>query len=235
VRYKQTALGVIWVLLQPLVASGVFAVVLRTLGAQKDVRPIDSLIFFMAALAPWSSFAMAVQNAAMSMEMNANMISKVYFPRMVIPGAYVCGAALDFLIAFAALFGIAAFAGAFRPALIAAMPLLLVVQMMAAMGLGLFFGALNAQYHDVKYVVPFLLQIGMFVSAFITLEGRSPVVRRILSLNPMASVIETYRALLAGRGVNYALLGEGAGIALFLFVGGLLFFRAREAKLVDIL
>lgn len=235
VRYKQTALGVIWVLLQPLLGGVIFAVLFRSIGAKHTAGWYSDLLFFMAGLVPWTSFSSAVQNAATSMETNAGMISKIYFPRMVIPGAYVCGAMLDFFIAFVVVLGMGAFGGALSPMLIVLVPALILIQMAAAMGIGLIFGALNAQYHDVKYVVPFVLQMGLFVTIPQALAKWPAAAQPILSLNPMAGVIEAYRALITGGAVNYPLLGEAALISFVLLIGGIWFFRARESKLVDIL
>jgi lipopolysaccharide transport system permease protein len=231
VRYKQTALGVIWVILQPLLTGGLLSVIFRRLGAGVDA----SALAFMGALVPWTSFATAVQNASTSMELNANMINKVYFPRLIVPGAYVCGSVVDFVLSFAALLVIAAVSGAFTPWLLVLMPLLLFIQLTAALGLGFFFGALNAQYHDVKYVVPFLLQIGMLATVLQPLRAWSPEVSQILALNPMAAVVETYRDLLSGYALDWPLIAQGAAIGVAFLLGGLWFFRAREARLMDIL
>lgn len=235
VRYKQTALGVIWVLLQPLMGGVIFAVLFRSLGAKQGPNWYSDLLFYMAGLVPWTSFSTAVQNAATSMETNANMISKIYFPRMVIPGAYVCGSMLDFIIAFVVVLIMGAFGHGLSPMLAALVLPLVLIQMAAAMGIGLLFGALNAQYHDVKYVVPFVLQMGLFVTIPQSIVNWPAAAQPILSLNPMAGVVETYRALIVGSPVNYPLLGEAALISFALLIVGIWFFRSRESKLVDIL
>lgn len=235
VRYKQTALGVIWVILQPLLAGGLFAMIFQGFTHRADQGFLANMLVAMAALVPWTSFASAVQNGAMSMEANAGMISKVYFPRMVIPGAFVCGAALDFLIAFAAFLLISVLAGQFTVWLLILMPAFLVIQMMAAMGIGLFFGALNAQYHDVKYMVPFILQMGMLVSVLVDLANHGRMVQHLLSLNPVAPLIYGYQCALHGQALDLVLTGQAALISVFLLAGGIWFFRVREAKLVDIL
>ena len=239
VRYRQTALGVIWVVLQPLMTGGLLAILFKSAGIMSDIGAMDSMLFFMAGLVPWTAFALAVQTSSTSMEVNANLITKVYFPRMLIPGAHVCGSLLDFIIAFSVLVVMAAFSGALRPALILVMPLLVIVQVMAATGIGLFFGALNAQYRDVKYVVPFLLQMGMLLTVLIPLDTWNSQLRPVLSFNPMAAVVETYRALLglsgAAASVDSMLLVKGAVVSALLLVFGIWFFRKREAKMVDIL
>lgn len=235
VRYKQTALGVIWVLLQPLMASGIFAVVFRQIGAMEDSTALEALLFFMAGLVPWNTFQMAVNSASSSMETSANLITKVYFPRMVVPGAYVVGSGLDFFIGLAVFLGIGYYAGMPIWWVLVGVPLLLPMQMAFAAGIGLFFAALNAQYRDIKYVVPFLLMIGMFITVLVPIDSWNPWVGFALGFNPMAAVVEGYRALLAGESLDILLTAKGALIAAAALVLGTAFFRAREAKLVDIL
>ncbi len=236
VRYKQTMLGVVWVILQPLLAGGVFSVVFRNLGAMQETSATDLLLFHIAGLVPWTTFSTAVTTSSASLETNANLISKVFFPRLVVPGAYVCGSVVDFSIAFTVLMILAAATGKFSPLLILAMPFLLAVQLMAAAGIGLIFSILNAQYRDVKYVIPFALMLGLFVTVPASLDSwKQPLLREILSFNPMAAPIETYRAILTDRPVDWSLLGKGTTSALTLLLAGIWFFRRREARLVDIL
>jgi lipopolysaccharide transport system permease protein len=210
---------------------------------------IEALLFFMAGLVPWTSFQNGVQMAATSLEQNANLVSKVYFPRMTVPASQVISSLVDFLIAFATLLIIAAVGHALRPELILWMFPLLLIQTVAAMGLSLFFAVLNAQYRDVKYTIPFLLQLGMFITVWIPLEDwrrgevglgegsgwLAPYLYQLLSLNPMAGVVETYRAVLGGEAVNWVLLGKGTVVSCVLLLVGARFFSAREKRLVDIL
>lgn len=235
VRYKQTALGVIWVLLQPLAASGILAIVFRQIGAMGDATAMETLLFFMAGLVPWNTFQLAVTNASASMEQSANLISKVYFPRMVVPGAYVVGSVLDFLIGLVLLVGIGLYAGLPVWWLLAGVPLLLPIQLMFAAGLGLLFAALNAQYRDVKYMVPFLMMIGMLLTVLVPLASWEGAMGVALAFNPMAAVVEGYRSLLAGGELDIMLTLKGACVAVVVLVVGTVFFRAREARLVDII
>ncbi|MGF1572803.1 MAG: ABC transporter permease [Sumerlaeia bacterium] len=247
IRYKQTALGVIWVILQPLITGVVFAAIFGLIRGQ--FSGIDALLFFMAGLVPWTSFQNGVQMAALSLEQNANLVSKVYFPRMTVPASQVISSLVDFLIAYTTLIIIALVGGVFTPQLIGWLLPLLFLQLIAGLGLGLFFSVLNAQYRDVKYIIPFILQLGMFITVWVPLEdwgnGKigfgentdwvSPYLYFLLSLNPMAAVVETYRALLAGNAVNLVLLAKGTISALVFFIIGFQFFTAREKRLVDIL
>ncbi len=234
-RYKQTALGVLWIILQPLLTSGIFTVVFGSLRGLSDQGTLGNISFFLAGLVPWMSFATAVSNASASMETNAHLVSKVYFPRMVVPLAYIAGSVIDFLIAFAVLALFAGLAGALDPWLFAVMPLLLLLQLVFAGGLGLFFGALHAQFRDIKYLIPFALQCGMFICVLMPLANWPRAVQVALSFNPMTGVIEAYRALLHGAPVPWWLLGRGAAVALAFLLVAAVFFRRREAKLIDLL
>lgn len=247
IRYKQTMLGVVWVILQPLITGFIFAGIMRLITGQ--MSGMQALVFFMAGLVPWTSFQNGVQMASMSLETNANLVSKVYFPRMTVPASQVISSVVDFAIAFVTLVIISLVAGVFNFGLILWMFPLLLIQLIAALGLGFFFAALNAQYRDVKYMIPFLLQLGMFVTVWIPLERwrageiglgsewswLSPYLYELLSLNPMAGVVETYRAVLSGTDINWLLLGKGVAISAVLLVVGARFFAAREKRLVDVL
>ncbi|MBX3729195.1 MAG: ABC transporter permease [Candidatus Sumerlaeia bacterium] len=235
VRYRQTALGIVWVVLQPLATGGMFAAIFRRLGVGGDGPVLDSLLFFLAAVVPWMSFSSAVGSCATSLESNANLIAKVYFPRLCVPGAYVAGSAVDYGFAFLVLVGFALAAGAFTPWLLVAAVPLLAMQLLTAAGVGTFFAILDAQYRDVKYVVPFVLMIGMFLTVLVRPGQWGETAGMLLTLNPMLAIAETYRALLTGNPVDWALACKGAVVACAVFVGGVWFFRFRESRLVDVL
>ena len=246
VRYKQTALGVIWVILQPLLAGAVFAAVFGALTGR--FSGAEGLLFYMAGLVPWTAFQTGVLMAAASMETNANLVSKVYFPRVVMPGAHAIGAMLDFAIGFVVVLAVALLVGNVSPLLFALLPVLLVIQLATAWGIGLFFAALNAQYRDVKYALPFAMQILMMMTVLVPLADWSKLLSNsetfsqyadwlpvVLGLNPLAGVIETYRALLIGGSIDGLLLVKSLAMSLVLLLAGLRFFSARERRLVDIL
>lgn len=235
VRYKQTALGVIWVLIQPLLMSGVFALLFRRLGAMPNQTSFDATLFFLAGMVPWTTFATGVTHASASLESSANLVSKVYFPRMVVPGAYIAGSTLDYLIACSMLIVMSLVAGKFGIGFILMLPLLLLIQLCFAWGLGVALAALNAQYRDVKYAVPFLLTMGMFVTVLIPRESWGESMSFVMGLNPMSVVVETNRAVLSGGSVDVLGLARAAAIAVVCALVGSTFFRSREAKLVDIL
>ena len=178
-----------------------------------------------------------MQSAAGSLEASSNLVSKVYFPRLVVPGAYVFASCVDFGFALIVLLVVTAAAGGLGllPPLLMAVPLLLVVQLAAALGLGSALAALNAQYRDVKYVVPFALQLGMLATVLIAPDAWPAEARWIWALNPMAGVVATYRSLACGQAMDGLLLAQSSVSALFLLIGGVAWFSHRERRLVDLL
>lgn len=249
VRYKQTLIGVAWVILQPLVNSLIFVIVLSRM-AKMPTQDLPPLLFFMAAFVPWTCFANGVAQAAASLENNANLIGKVYFPRLIVPGAAVLATLADFLISWT-LFILVVAAWKTLPGHLAGNPwtwrllpftlLLLFIQIVAAFGIGTALAVLNAQYRDIRYALPFLLQTAMWLSpvawpAQRLVESRlGPVGLFAVYANPMAGVIETYRALLAGTSPPYGLLGIHTAIAIGLCLFGVMFFNKRIYRIVDIL
>lgn len=247
VRYKQTFLGVIWVVLQPLISGVVFAAVFGLVRGQ--FNGLQDMLHFMAALVPWTSFQQGLQMASTSLEQEANMISKIYFPRMIVPSSRIIGSVVDFFIAFPTLLAVASLAGVFDIRLLLYMPLLLLIQVMTGLGLGLIFSIMNAQYRDIKYAIPFILQLGLFITVLIPLEqwrtGEvgfgpdlnwiTPYAYQILSFNPMASVVESYRLLTNGDPLNWLLIGKGFGGSVVLLSLGIWLFGRREKLLVDII
>ncbi|MBI5396621.1 MAG: ABC transporter permease, partial [Verrucomicrobia bacterium] len=235
VRYKQTALGVIWVILQPLFMSGAFALIFGKLaGMPTDGLPV--MLFYFAANVPWSTFATAVSQSALSLEVNAGLVTKIYFPRTVIPGAIVAGSVVDFAIGWTLLSGLALWFGRWHWQLFAVTPALLLVQVLTALGFGLVLGALNARYRDVKHAVNFFIQVLMLATPVIYPASKLPeVAQRLLFLNPMAGVITTYRSVLQDGSVDVALVVNSLLMAFVLCVGGLWFFRKNEARFADIL
>jgi lipopolysaccharide transport system permease protein len=234
VRYRQTALGVSWVILQPLMAGVVLAAVFHRAGVDRG-SAIHGLTFFVSGLAPWSTFASAVNQATTSLERSADMLRKVYFPRMIVPCAHVVGSALDYVITLTLVYGLAFVVGGFNPLLLAMTPLLLLMQLAFAAGVSLFLSALNAQYHDIKYVVPLILNVGLFASVLIPYQAWGWPGRFLLSMSPMTAVIGTYRAVIFQRPLDDTILLNGLIISMVTLVAGAWFFRFREAQVADIL
>lgn len=235
VRYKQTALGVVWVILQPLFMMGAFSIIFGKIAKM----PTDGLplpLFYLAALVPWNTFATALSQSALSMESNAQLISKVYFPRVVVPGGIICGSFVDFAIGWTLLNGVAIWLGHWHWQLLAVTPLLLLMQGATAFGVGLVLAMLNAQYRDVKHAVGFVVQIFMLATPVIYPLSRLPLwAQRWVFFNPMAVVVTTYRAVLQNTPVDWQLVGLALATALAYLAGGVWFFRRREVYLADVL
>ncbi|MCX6907831.1 MAG: ABC transporter permease [Verrucomicrobia bacterium] len=235
VRYKQTALGVLWVILQPIFMTGAFAGIFGGI-ARMPTDGLPYVIFYLGALVPWNTFAAALSSSALSMENNAHLISKIYFPRLVVPGAVVCTSFVDFAIGWTLLNIAALWMGYWHWQLVAVTPLLLAIQAMTVLGFGLALAALNAQYRDVKYAVTFLIQIWMLATPVIYPASRLPQwAQDWLFLNPMAGVVTAYRATLQNTPLPWELVGSCALMAVLYLAAGFWFFRKREAKLADIL
>lgn len=235
VRYKQTALGVVWVILQPLIATGAYALIFGKI-ARMPTDGLPYILFYFAATVPWNAFTREISGCAQSLESNAHLITKVYFPRLIVPAAIICASFVDFAIGWVLLNVAALWMGAWHWQLPALTPVLLLTQWLTSLGAGLFLAALNAQYRDVKYTVGFLLQVWMLASPVIyPLSGLPAWAQQLAFLNPMAAVIETYRACFRGSGIPTVLLLQSLAMGGIYFTLGLWFFRKRETRLIDIL
>jgi lipopolysaccharide transport system permease protein len=241
VRYKQTVLGVLWVLIQPLLTAGIFSVIFGTL-AKIPSQGLPYPLFYLAALIPWTCFTNAISQASGSLESSAGLIKKVYFPRILIPSAMVLGTIIDFLIGWTAFTIVAIVYGYWTWFFIPFTFVMLLLQQSAAMGIGLILGIFNAQYRDVRYVIPFLLNTLMLTSPIIfpieLIRGSHMLgswAEVAVSINPMAGVVETYRALLAGTYIPYKLLECNFCVAGFLLLFGIWIFRKREDQIMDLL
>lgn len=234
VRYKQTALGVIWVVLQPLFITGAYSLIFGKI-ARMPAEGLPYALFYLAALVPWSTFAAALSQSAQSLETNAQLISKVYFPRLVVPGAIVCGSFLDFLIGWGVLVVASITMGHWHWQLAAITPLLLLIQGCTVLGIGLVLAALNAQYRDVRHTINFFVQIFMLATPVIYPLSRLPDwIRRWIFLNPMAAVVTTYRTTLKGEPIDWRFVGLSLAMAVLYAFVGTWFFRKRELTLADI-
>ena len=235
VRYKQTALGAAWAVIQPFFTMVVFSLFFgRLAGVPSDGIPYP--IFAYSALLPWSYFAGALDRAGNSLVGSANLITKVYFPRLVIPLSAVLAGLLDFAIAFLVLIGMMLFYGITPTALVVALPFFLLLALLTALGVGLWLSALNVQYRDVRYTIPFLTQFWLFASPVAYPASLVPERWRALyGLNPMAGVVEGFRWALLGRAQPPGpLLGVSVMVVILLFVSGLFYFRRMETTFSDV-
>jgi len=235
VRYKQTAVGVAWVVLQPLMSMGAFTLFFGRLAK----LPSDGLpypVFYFAALAPWTYFSTALLKATTVVVSSQSLITKVYFPRLILPISAVVSGLVDFGIAFVVLLAMVLGYG-LRPGMHAIwLPFLLLLAMATALGIGLWLSALNALYRDVGYVLPFLVQFWMLASPVAYPSSLVPAKWRWLyGLNPMAGVIEGFRWALTGQGQppNELMLASAAAVAMIL-VSGLMFFQRMEGTVADL-
>lgn len=236
VRYAQTAFGAAWALLQPLLTMLIFTVVFGHL-ARIPSEGIPYPIFAYAGLLPWTFFANGITLSSMSLVMTPELITKVYFPRLTMPIASILGGLLDLAIGALALIGLCAYYG-IAPGMHALVLLpLLLLAFVTAMGVGFLLSALNVQYRDVRYVVPFLVQIWLFTTPIAypsSLFGQPW--RTIVGLNPMVGVIEGFRwALLGTRSAPGLMMLASIGTAILLLVVGLLYFRRVEDKFADVI
>jgi lipopolysaccharide transport system permease protein len=234
IRYKQTAIGVLWVVLQPVLNMIVFTLFFGHLAK----LPSDGLpypVFYFAALVPWTYFASALQMTTNVVVDNQRLITKVYFPRLILPISSALSGLVDFSISFGVL-ALFTFAYGIKPTLAALwLPVLLLLAVFTALGVGLWLSALNALYRDVRYVIPFVVQFWMFASPVAYPSSLVPARWRWLyGLNPMAGVIDGFRWAITGRGhaPGPLLLASTAVVALVL-LGGLFFFNRMESTVAD--
>ena len=234
VRYKQTAIGIAWVVLQPLLTTGVFTLFFGRL-AKLPSQGLPYPIFYFAALVPLTYFSGALQNATNIVVENQHVITKVYFPRLILPLSAVLSGLMDFAIGFFVLVGMT-LGYKMRPGVaVLWLPVMLLLAIATALGVGLWSSALNALYRDVRYVMPFLIQFWLFASpvAYPTSLVPKPW-RWLYGLNPMAGVIDGFRWALTGHGQPPGpLLLASASAVLVTFLGGLFFFQRMEGTVAD--
>jgi len=235
VRYKQTALGIAWVVLQPLVATVIFTVVFGNL-AKIPSGNLPYPLFAFAALLPWNYFAGALTRAGTSLVNNANLITKIYFPRLIIPLAGVINGLVDFGISLIVLVALMIYYGVVPNAAVLLLPFFLLMAIGTALGVSLWLAALGVQYRDVNYLLPFLSQVWMYATPVVYPASLFPERwRPLLGLNPMAGVVEGFRWALTGSGdAPGPLLLVSVGIIVVLLVSGLVFFRNTERTFADV-
>ncbi|HVM76066.1 MAG TPA: ABC transporter permease [Candidatus Saccharimonadales bacterium] len=234
IRYKQTAIGVVWVILQPLLTMLVFTLFFGKL-AKLPSQGLPYQVFYFAAVVPWMYFSYSLVNATNIVVENQRVITKVYFPRLILPFSAVLSGLVDFSIGFIVLL-IFTLSYGLRPGItVALLPLFLLLATLTALGVGLWLSALNALYRDVKYLIPFLTQFWMLASPVAYPSSMVPErFRWIYGLNPMAGVIEGFRWALTGHGQapSSVLIASSSMVVLLVF-GGLIFFNRMEGSIAD--
>lgn len=236
VRYRQTVLGALWAIIQPFFTMVIFSLFF---GRLAEV-PSDGLpypIFSYAALVPWTFFATALTQASNSLVLNANMVKKIYFPRLTLPIATVLAGVIDFALAFMVLIGMMLFYGLVPTFNVIWLPIFLLLALVTSLGVSLWLAAMNVQFRDVHYTIPFLTQAWLFVTPIAYPSSLLPEPWRTLyGLNPMAGVVEGFRwALLGTDTVPGPMTIVSALVALTLFISGAFYFRRMEQSFADVL
>ena len=237
VRYKQTALGAAWALLQPLVAMLVFTFFLGTL-AHVPSDGIPYPVFAYSGLLLWQFFSRALTEASLSLVVNERVITKVYFPRLLVPASVVLAGVMDFTIAFILLLALMAVYGLGMSWTIFLAPVFVLLAMAAALGISFWLSALDVKYRDVRYTLPFLTQIWLFATPVVYPSSLVPEwLRPWYGLNPLVGVVEGFRWSLLGVAAapNVAMMCISTAVVGLVLVGGILYFRAMEQTLADLI
>jgi lipopolysaccharide transport system permease protein len=236
VRYKQTAIGVAWVILQPLITMMIFTAIFGIMAKM----PSDGIwypVFSLTALLPWTYFSQAVTRAGESVVVNAKIVSKIYFPRLWLPLAMVVSPLVDFALSMVLLFGLLFYAGIPLTWKVVTLPVFILLAMLTALGLSLFTSDMNAKYRDVGHAIPFVIQIWMYLSPIVYPVSLVPERWRwIYGLNPMAGVIEGFRWALLGRTApDPIVMVESLVVLVLVIIAGLVYFRQMERQFADII
>jgi lipopolysaccharide transport system permease protein len=236
VRYKQAALGVMWAIIQPLFTMIIFTIFFgRLAGIPSDGIPYP--LFSLCALVPWTYFSSTLSQGGTSLVANTNLITKVYFPRILLPAATAVGGLLDFLIGSVLLIALMLYYGMTLGWATLLYPVLSLIMMILAVGVSMILAAINVRYRDVKYVIPFLVQLWLFLTPIIYPASFVPErYRALLALNPMYGIIEGFRAsLFPGRQIDFALIGLSLCVSLLVFLIGALYFQRTQKQFADII
>lgn len=237
VRYKQTVIGIAWSVIRPLLTMIVFTIVFGKLaGLPSNGVPYPVLVF--SALLPWQFFANSLSDSSNSMLSNAGMISKVYFPRLIVPASSIVVSLVDFCITFCLLLAIMFWFDVMPTWRMLLLPVLLLLALATALGAGLWFAALNTKYRDFRYIVPFVVQFGLYVSPVGFSSDIVPERWRLLySLNPMVAVIDGFRwAIIGGEAkIYWPGFAVSVGLMTLLLVTGIMYFRKTEKTFADVI
>lgn len=234
VRYKQAALGGAWAIIQPVGMMIVFSLFFGRL-AKMPSDGIPYPIFAYAALLPWTYFSLTLAQSSQSLVSGSQMITKVYFPRLVMPTASALAGLVDFGLAFVVLIGMMLYYGVQPTKAISLLPLFLLLALVTALGVGLWLSALNVHYRDIRYTVPFLTQLWLFATPVVYPSSLlSEPWRTVYGLNPMVGVVEGFRWAMLGNHPPGPMLGVSAAVAFMLLVSGAFYFRRMERTFADV-
>jgi len=234
IRYKQAVLGILWAVIQPFLTMVIFSIIFGGL-AKIDSEGFPYPIFLYAGLLPWQFFSAAVNRSGQSIVGGAGLITKVYFPRLIMPVASVGACLVDFAISFGILIGMMVYYQMIPTLSMLMVPPLVLVTILSALGVGLLVSALNAAYRDFQHALPFLVQIWMYLTPVVYPVTLIPErFRWMILLNPMAGVVDAYRSAILGKPFEWGNLGISLGIATVMFLIGLVYFRKTERYFADI-
>lgn len=235
-RYKQTALGVGWAVLQPLLTTAIFTVVFSSF-ARMPSQGVPYPLFAFTALLPWSYFSQALGRSSVGLVSNANLISKVYFPRLIIPLAVAATPLVDFGLTFVVLLALLAWYQIVPTVAIFVLPIFVLMAFLAAVAVSLWLSALNVKYRDVGHLIPFLIQIWMYASPVVYPLSLVPERwRHLYSINPMVTVVEGFRwSLLGTPPPNGTVALISSAVVLVTLAGGLMYFKATERTFADVI
>lgn len=236
IRYKQTVLGAFWAILQPLLTMVIFSLFFGKL-AQVPSDGIPYPIFSYSALVPWTFFANGLLQASNILVNNANMVKKIYFPRLIMPVSSVLAGIVDFVLAFAVMLLMMFYYRIYPTANIVWLPLFLLLALVTSLGTSFWFSAMNAQFRDIRYITPFVIQAWMFLTPIVYPSSLIPEPwRTIYGINPMAGVVEGFRWALLGTDTEPGLMTiVSAVVATFLLVSGAFYFRRMEKTFADVM
>lgn len=239
VRYKQTVIGVLWSVIRPLLTMIVFTIIFSYIAKLPSQVGVPYAILVYAAMLPWQFFATALTESSNSLVGNSNLISKVYFPRMIVPASAVISSFVDFLISFVIMFFLMAYYRYMPPIQILALPLMLVFVFLVSFSLGLYLTAVNVRYRDFRYIIPFIVQFGLYISPVGFSSNVIPEKWRMLyNLNPMVGVIDGFRwCILGGDFTNELMQSMGISLAFtcIVLIFGIRYFRKVEKTFADII
>ncbi|MEI7856635.1 MAG: ABC transporter permease [Methanomicrobiales archaeon] len=234
IRYKQTALGFLWAIIQPLFMMVIFTIIFGGF-AKIPSEGIPYPLFSFAALLPWMLFSEGLTRSTMSMVANANIMTKVYFPRLIMPISGILSPLVDFAVSISILVLMMAYYGFVPTINVVFLPLFILLALATSLGIGLWLSALNVKYRDFQYTVPFIIQLWMYASPVVYPASMIPeAIRPLYGLNPMAGVIEGFRWALLGTEIPGPMILVSVGVVAVLLVSGMFYFRRMEQYYADI-
>lgn len=235
VRYKQTLLGILWVALQPIIATIIFTIIF-TRFARFETGEIPYALYALSGFTLWTFINTAVSQASISLVYHEQLVTKIYFPRMIVPSASVGAGFTDLILTLVILFGIMLFYGVFPTAKIVLVPLIIFFATVITLSFSLLLASLNVRFRDVKFIVPFFLQVWMFTSPVFYPSSWIPEnLRMIFALNPVTGLMDSFRYILFGTELNFLYLGISVAMTLIIFFVSLYTFRGMEDDFADLL